>query len=66
MKLHRKSAMSAREYRNTLARLDLSQGQAAAVLGKSLRQAHGYANGDPVPVAVAKLLRLMLELKRAS
>ena len=37
-----------------------TQGQRAAFLGVSLRTAHSYSNGAPIPEAVAKLLRLMV------
>lgn len=56
--------MTPTEYRNALAALGLTQGQAAAFLGVSHRTAAGYALGEyPVPVAAAKLLRLVLRLK---
>jgi hypothetical protein len=57
--------MTPNQYRTALDELGLSQGAAAALLGISLRASHGYANGEPIPEPVAKLLRLMarLELK---
>lgn len=39
-----------------------TQGKAAAFLGVSIRTANGYANGGAIPVAVAKLLRVMVRL----
>lgn len=39
-----------------------TQREAAAFLCVSLRTAHGYANGAPVPPLTAKLLRLMVRL----
>jgi len=53
-------SMDAQEYRATLAMLGLSQGQIAKGLGYSLRSSNGYANGDPIPDAVALLLRMMI------
>lgn len=55
--------MTPAQFRAALDRLDLSQGQAAEWLGKSIRQVNSYANGTPVPLAVAKLLRLCLRLE---
>lgn len=55
--------MTSAQYRAALDRLGLSQAVAAEFLGVSLRTSHSWANGDPVPEAVAKLLRLMLRLE---
>lgn len=55
--------MTPNQYRNHIAALGLSQQGAADFLGVSLRTSHGWANGDPIPEAVAKLLRLMVRLK---
>lgn len=55
--------MTPSQYRAALDRLDLTQAGAAEFLGISIRSAHGYANGDPIPEAIAKLLRLMVRLK---
>ena len=41
----------------------LTVGEAAEFLDISLRTSHGYANGDPIPEAIAKLLRLMVRLE---
>jgi DNA-binding XRE family transcriptional regulator len=54
--------MTAKQYRDALAKLGLTQGQAADFLGVSLRTSNAYANGEPIPEAVAKLLRLMVRL----
>lgn len=55
--------MTPNQYRTALERLGLTQQSAAALLGVSLRTSHEYANGGYIPVAVAKLLRLMIRLK---
>lgn len=54
--------MTANQYRAALQRLGLTQGGAAEFLGVSIRASHGYANKDPIPEAIAKLLRLMVKL----
>ena len=51
-----------KQYRAALDQLDLTQSCAAEFLKVSLRTAHGYANGQPIPEATAKLLRLMVRL----
>lgn len=55
--------MKKTEFREALAALNVTQGQAAKFLGYSLRQIHGYANGDAIPAAVAHLLRLMVIMR---
>lgn len=55
--------MTLTQYRAALDRLGLTQAGAAKFLGISIRSAHGYANGEPIPEAIAKLLRLMVRLK---
>jgi transcriptional regulator with XRE-family HTH domain len=55
--------VTADRFRAALAKLGLSQAAAAQFLGISIRTAHGYANGHPIPDATAKLLRLMIRLK---
>ena len=55
--------MTANHYRAALGELGLSQGAAADFLGISLRSSNGYANGAPIPEAIAKLLRLMVRLE---
>jgi transcriptional regulator with XRE-family HTH domain len=54
--------MTPTQFRAALDRLSLTQAGAAEFLGISIRSAHGYANGKPVPEPVAKLLRLMISL----
>jgi DNA-binding XRE family transcriptional regulator len=58
-------AMTADDYRQAMIDLGLTQNEAADFLGVSLRTAHGYANEQPVPLCVAKLLRLCVRLKLA-
>ncbi len=53
--------MTPAQYRAAIAALGLTQAGAAEFLGISLRTSHGYANGEPIPVAVEKLFRLMHE-----
>lgn len=56
--------MTAKQYRDAIARLGLSQHKAAAWLGVSPRTSQGWAlNETPVPEPVAKLLRLVLRLQ---
>lgn len=55
--------MTAKQYSAAMTALGLPpQGQQAKFLGVALRTAHGYANGSAVPLATAKLLRLMVHL----
>jgi hypothetical protein len=58
-----KQAMTRTQYRKALRKLGLTQVQAAAWLDVSIRSAHGWANGTPIPVPVAKLLQLMLKFE---
>jgi DNA-binding XRE family transcriptional regulator len=53
--------MTPPEFRAALARLGLSQGEAAEALGISTRTVNGYANGWPIAVRTVKLLELMLK-----
>lgn len=55
-------AMTAKQYRTALEVLDLTQGGLAQWLKISIRASHGYANGDPIPEPIAKLLRLCVQL----
>ena len=55
--------MTKTQFRNALSELGLSQAQAAEWLSISIRAAHGYANGAPIPEPIAKLLRLCVRLK---
>lgn len=59
----RAKQVTANQYRAALDRLGLTQAGAAEFLGLSVRASHGYANGEPIPEAVAKLLHLMVRLK---
>jgi hypothetical protein len=51
------------QFRKALDDLGLTQGEAAEWLKISIRAAHGYANGAPIPEPIAKLLRLCVRLK---
>ena len=51
------------QFRKALDDLGLTQGEAAEWLEISIRAAHGYANGAPIPEPIAKLLRLCVRLK---
>lgn len=55
--------MTPDQYRAALAKLGLTQLEAAQMLGISLNSAHGYANNRPIPEPVAKLLRLVISKK---
>lgn len=57
----RDQAMTTKQFLAALRMLELTPYAAAEPLGISLRQAHRYAAGAPVPPTVAKLLRLYLE-----
>ena len=52
--------MTAIQFRAALDRLSLTQAQAAEALGVSIRTAHGYANGKPIPKPVELLLQRIL------
>lgn len=54
--------MTSTQYRTALAKLGLSQREAALMLGVSLRASNGYATNRPIPETVAKLLRLVVRL----
>jgi hypothetical protein len=53
--------MTKHQYRSALHYLGFTQGQAANWLGISIRSSNGYANGEPIPEAISKLLRLMVK-----
>ena len=53
--------MTKHQYRAALNFLGFTQGQAADWLGISIRSSNGYANGDPIPEAIAKLLKVMMK-----
>lgn len=56
--------MTANQFRTAIAALGLTQAGAAEFLGVSLRTSQGWALGEyPVPLAVARLLRLMVKMK---
>jgi len=55
--------MTSIQFRKALDDLGLTQGEAAEWLKISIRAAHGYANGAPIPEPIAKLLRLCIRLK---
>lgn len=55
--------MTAKQYRDAIKSLGLTQGEAAKWMGIGIRTSHGYANGELIPEAVAKLLRLCIKLK---
>lgn len=54
--------MTANQFRVAIAKLGLSQEAAGEFMGRSARQGQRWANGDPIPESVAKLLRLMIRL----
>lgn len=54
--------MTSPQYRAALAKLGMTQQEAADFLGVSIRTSHSYANDAMIPEAVAKLLRLMIKL----
>lgn len=53
--------MTSAQFRQALSALGLSQVEAAKFLGVSIRTAHGWANGAPIPDAVSKLLQVMVD-----
>lgn len=60
----RKSTMTPHQYRAALAAVGLNtQARAAEFFDISIRSSHGYANGDPIPEAIVKCLRLMIKFK---
>jgi len=54
-------AMHADEFNRIMAKLGLTQGQMAELLGKSIRAVHGYANGADIPILVARFLRVVVK-----
>lgn len=52
--------MTKTQFREALERLGLTQGQAAEALGLTIRTINGYANGEPIPATVARLLAMYL------
>lgn len=58
-----KISMTAKQYRDAIARLGLSQQRAGVWLGVGKRTSQAWAlNENPIPEPVAKLLRLVLRL----
>jgi DNA-binding XRE family transcriptional regulator len=55
--------MTNEQYRKAIAKLGMTQGQAAKFLGVSIRTSNGFANDRQIPEALAKLLRLMVRLE---
>lgn len=54
--------MTPTQFRAALDRLSLTQGEAATLLGVSLRTTHGYANGEPIPRSISLCLQMLLQL----
>jgi DNA-binding XRE family transcriptional regulator len=54
--------MTSAQYRAALAKLGMTQQEAADFLGVSVRTSNAYANDGTIPEATAKLLRLMIKL----
>lgn len=54
--------MTPGQYRTAISKLGLSQEACGKFMGRSARQGQRWANGDPIPESVAKLLRLMVRL----
>lgn len=55
--------MDANEFKDAIAKLGLTQGQAAEFTDRSIRSINGYANGARIDGALGKLLRLMVKRK---
>jgi hypothetical protein len=53
--------MNSTQYRAILAALGLTQQEAADLLGRHIRAAHGYANDMKIPTTVARLLVAIAE-----
>jgi DNA-binding XRE family transcriptional regulator len=54
--------MTSAQYRAALAKIGMTQQEAADFLGVSVRTSNSYANDGVIPEATAKLLRLMIKL----
>jgi len=54
--------MTKNQFRTAIDAIGLSQEAAGVFMGRSARQGQRWANGEPIPDSVAKLLRLMLRL----
>lgn len=58
--------MTPNQFRKAIAAMGLSQGEAATFLGVTIRTVNGWANdATPIPEAVAKLLRVMIDKRIA-
>lgn len=53
--------MTAKQFRDALERLDLTQGQAAEALNVSIRSINAWANGQKIPFLIAEVLTLWLK-----
>jgi hypothetical protein len=56
--------MNAFEFRNSLEKLEITQHEAAEMLGVSLRTTASYAAGNKIPEPIARLLRLIVFVRR--
>lgn len=52
--------MNAKQYRDAIDTLGLSQGEAGTLLDVSIRTSNGWANGQNIPRSTALALALML------
>lgn len=57
--------MTPAQFRQALSALGLSQVEAAKFMGVSIRTVWSWANGAPIPDAVVKLLRVMVDRRIA-
>lgn len=55
--------MNQNQFRAALSRLGIDQGEAAQLLGVTLRTVNGYANGNDIPLLVERFLDLLLDSK---
>ena len=55
--------MTPTQYKAAIKALGMTQHETAVFLGVSIRTANGYANAQPVPLYIAKLLRLCVKMK---
>lgn len=52
--------MTARQYREALDALGLSQGAAAKAIGMKIRRMNAYANGTPIPKTVELAIECLM------
>jgi hypothetical protein len=52
--------MTANQFKQAIASLNLDQGQAGVFLGRSRRTVWGYCHGEPIDKPIVLLLRIML------